>query len=79
MSKQLIAFVLRRIFRNLIANFEFVYCCHGNRSRKDQTAKMVHFITFYTIFLEKSILIKFIRYFGKIIAKQGNKPEIVNL
>ena len=25
----------------LIANFKFVHCCLGNRSRKDQTAEMV--------------------------------------
>ena len=33
-------------FSKLIVNFKFLYCCHGNRSRKDQTAKMVLFITF---------------------------------
>ena len=33
-------------FPKLIANFEFLYCCHLNRSRKYQTAKMVLFITF---------------------------------
>ena len=33
-------------FLKLTANFEFVYCCHGNRSRKDQTAKTVLFIMF---------------------------------
>ena len=37
----------------LIANFKFLNCCHGNRSRKDQTAKMVVSILFWTIFLEK--------------------------
>ena len=39
----------------LIANFKFVYCCHGNRSRKDQTAKLVVFIMFQSIFLEKEV------------------------
>ena len=38
---------------NLIAKFKFVHCCHGNRSGKDQTAKMVVFIMFWTIFLER--------------------------
>ena len=33
-------------FSKLIANFELLYCCHGSRSRKDQTAKIVLFITF---------------------------------
>ena len=42
-------------FLKLIANFEFLYCCRGNRSRKDQTAKIVLFITFKTIFLEKEV------------------------
>ena len=62
-------------FSKLIANFEFLYCCHGNRSKKDQTAKLVldHFPC------KRSVLIKFITYFVKIIAKQGNKPEIDNL
>ena len=79
MSETMDCVYFTKDFSKIIANFEFVYCCHGNRSGKDQTAKMVLFITFYTIFLEKSLLIKFITYFGKIIAKQGNKPEIVNL
>ena len=30
-------------YSKLIANFKFVHCRHGNRSRKDQTAKMVVF------------------------------------
>ena len=42
-------------FSKLIANFKFVYCCHGNRSRKDQKAKMVVFVTFLSIFLEKEV------------------------
>ena len=38
----------------LVANFKFVHCCHGNRSRKNQTAKMVVFM-FWTIFLEREV------------------------
>ena len=39
----------------LIANFKFLHRCHGNRSRKDQTAKMVVFISLWNIFLEKEV------------------------
>ena len=39
----------------LTANFKFVHYCHGNRSRKDQIAKMVVFIMFWTIFLEREV------------------------
>ena len=39
----------------LIANFNFLHCCHGNRSRKNQTAKMVVFILFWNIFLEREV------------------------
>ena len=38
----------------LIANFKFVHCCHGNRIRKDQTAKIV-FLMFWIIFLEREV------------------------
>ena len=35
---------------------------------------------FWTISLErKSVLVNFIVYFGKIITKQGNRPEIDNV
>ena len=39
-------------FSKLIANFKCVHCCHGNRTKKDQKAKMVAFIMFWGIFLE---------------------------
>ena len=59
----------------LIANFKFVHCCHGNRIRKDQTAKIVVFFNVLDHFSRKrSVLIKFIVYFGQIMSKQGNKP-----
>ena len=57
MSETMDCVCFTKDFLKLIANFEFDYCCHGNRSRKDQTAKIVHFITFYTIFLEKKSLL----------------------
>ena len=67
-------------FSKLIANFEFVHCCYGNRSRKDQTAKMIFCkVLEHISWKEASALIKFIAYFGKIITKKGNKPEIDNL
>ena len=37
------------------SKFKFVHCCHGNKSRKDQTAEMVVFIMFWTIFLEREM------------------------
>ena len=39
-------------FSKLIANFKFVHCCQGNRSRKNQTAKMVVLKMFWGIFFE---------------------------
>ena len=38
---------------SLMENFKFVHCCHGNRSGKDQTVKMVILTMFWTIFLER--------------------------
>ena len=55
MSETMDCVCFMKDFAKLIANFEFVYCCHGNRSRKDQTDKMVHFVMFYTIFLENEV------------------------
>ena len=46
MSETIDCVCFTKDFAKLIANFEFVYCCHGNRSRKNQTAKIVLFITF---------------------------------
>ena len=46
MSETMDCVCFKKDFSKLIANFEFVYCYHGNRSRKNQTAKMVLFITF---------------------------------
>ena len=46
MSETIDCVCFTKDFSKLIVNFKFVYCCHGNRSRKDQTAKMVLFITF---------------------------------
>ena len=46
MSETMDCVYFTKDFSKLIASFEFVYCCHNNRSRKDQTAKMVVFITF---------------------------------
>ena len=46
MSETMDCVCFTKDFSKLIANLEFLYCCHGNRSRKDQTAKMVLFITF---------------------------------
>ena len=34
----------------IITNFKFVHCCHGNSSRNDQTAKMAVFVIFREIF-----------------------------
>ena len=45
----------KNLSKLLIANFKFVHCCHGNRSRKDQSAKMVVYIMFWTIFLEREV------------------------
>ena len=60
-----------KVLSKIIALFKFVHYCHGNRCRKDQTAKLVDFIMFKAI--------KFIVYFGKMITKQRNKPGIANL
>ena len=46
MSETIDCVCFTKDFLKLIENFEFLYCYHGNRSRKDQTAKMVFFITF---------------------------------
>ena len=43
MSETMDCVCFTKDFLKLLANFEFVYCCHGNMSRKDQTAKMVLF------------------------------------
>ena len=43
-------------FSKLIANFQFVHFCHGNKSKKDQTAKMVFvFIMFWGNFFEVEV------------------------
>ena len=39
------------------ANFKFLHYCHGYRSRKGQTAKMVVFILFWNIFLEREVFL----------------------
>ena len=49
---------LSKLIANVISNLytvAMVTGCHGNRSRKDQTAKMVVFIMFWTIFLEREV------------------------
>ena len=46
MSETIDCVCFTKDFSKLIASFEFVYCCHVNGSRKDQTAKMVLFLTF---------------------------------
>ena len=50
-TKDCVCFI--KNFLKLIANFKFVHCCHGNRSREDQTAKMVVFICFRLFFLKE--------------------------
>ena len=52
MSKAMNCVYGTKVLSKLTANFKFVRCCHGNGSRKEQTAKMVVFIMFWTIFLE---------------------------
>ena len=60
---------------------KFVHCCHGNRNRKDQTAKAVVFVMFWKFFffLQRSVVINFVVYFSQMITKQGNEPEIASL
>ena len=58
----------------LIANLECVHCCHGSRSRKVQTAKIVvtlcclgELFREIKVFSSKNIV-----YFAEMIRKQGN-------
>ena len=60
-------------FSNLIANFEII----GLQKQKGPNSQLLWLFLCFDIFLEIEVLS--IVYFGKMIAKEGNTPEIDNL
>ena len=78
MSRRIDCVCCTQALSKLIGSFKFVHCCLGKRSRKDQSAGR-----FYNVLdhfsRKRSVLVKFIVYFGKMITKQENKQELANL